>query len=245
VDVKRTAKYRSMLGSALYVEQWTRPDVSHSVSLLARHASNPGPKHYTALKRVLQYLHATSAAGLRWSRDPTLIKHGRYGMKLNKLYAYADADYAADRDKRKSRSGFVIYLNGAPVSWRSKLQSVVALSTAESEYIAASQASQEIIYLRNLLSRLGFSQDEATPLHEDNEACVQLAKNPVYRERSKHIEVRYHYIRDQVEHDRVVMVPIKTDINIADVFTKALGKVKFTLFRDEMMVWIHVLPTKV
>ena len=156
-------------------------------------------------------------------------------MKLNVLSAYADADYAADREKRRSRTGFVIYLNGAPISWRSKLQSVVALSTAESEYIAASQAAQEIVYFRGLLERLGFAQIEATFLHEDNEACVQLARNPVYRERSKHIEVCYHYLRDQVAKEAIAMAPIRSEFNIADIFTKALGRVKFDIFVAEMM----------
>jgi len=226
-------KYRKLLGSLLFIACWTRPDISLAVTKLARYSTCATPKLYAALKRVLRYVIGTKHLGITWTGNEDDLK--RTGHKLGELYAYVDAAYADDPITRRSTMGYTIMLNGGVVSWRSKRQPIVALSTAESEYVAACYAAQEVVSLRMLLKRLGFVQDAPTCVYEDNAACILLSGEPVFRERSKHIDVRWHFVRNMVRAQQLQLVPCSTHAMIADAMTKPLGWVKHLRFTEQIM----------
>ena len=160
------ATYRMAVGSLLYLACWTRPDISFAVSELSRFVSAPAEAHMKAVKHLVRYLRGTMDLGLLYSKTA-----GGAGPP-SVLTAYVDADWAGDPDSRRSTTGYVLVLNGAAISWKSKRQTVIALSSAEAEFIAASSLVQEITYCRKLLSALGFEQPAATPVFEIGRAHV-------------------------------------------------------------------------
>jgi len=166
-----------------------------------------------------------------------------YGLKFEPtnsrnvdLSGFADADWAGDLVCRKSTSGYVFQLESSTVSWRSKQQSVVALSSTEAEYIALCLASQEATWLRKLLESIGFKQSDATTLYEDNQGTIALAKNPKSHSRTKHIDIKYHYVRESVEEKNIKLVYCSTEGMIADILTKGLPKPKFEQLRFSLGV---------
>jgi hypothetical protein len=142
------------------------------------------------------------------------------------LSGYCDADWAGDLDERKSTTGYAFYVGDGCVSWNSKRQPTVALSTAEAEYMAATQATKEALWLKQLLNELGFTQSQAIRIHSDNQGCIALTKNPAYHSRTKHIDIRHHFIRDSVEAGDIELQYCATDDMVADVLTKALARDK-------------------
>ena len=187
--------------------------------------ANPGPEHWSGVKRVLRYIKGTLDQGLKFesSSDCDINLHG-----------YADADWAGDATTRKSTSGYMFSLAGATVSWKSKRQTVVALSSTEAEYIALCLAAQEAIWLRSLLESLGFKQSKATKLYEDNQGAIALTKNPKTHSRTKHIDIKYHYIREAVDKKDIELVYCPTDKMVADILTKGLPRPKFDELRSLM-----------
>ena len=143
------------------------------------------------------------------------------------MKGYSDADWAAQVNDRRSTSGYVFFLGGGPVSWQSKTQKSVALSTAEAEYMALSDASKECIHLKALLSSLGHTQDKPVIIYEDNQAAQKIAENPVLHDRTKHIDIRYHFVRELVEDLKISVVYIQTKEMVADLLTKAVSKATF------------------
>ena len=175
-------KYRAIVGSLLYLSCWTRPDISFAVSELSRFVAEPGDKHLVAAKHLLRYVKGTKDLGLRFSRP--------CDSKLDTLWGYVDSDWAGCLDSRKSTTGFVLMFGGAAVSWKSKRQSVVALSSAEAEFMAASSLVQEVIYIRKFLANLGFAQKEPTKIFEDNRTCVAWSQGSVGgSDRAKHLDL--------------------------------------------------------
>jgi len=230
-------RYRKLLGSLLFLACWSRPDISVAVGKLARWSTCCTEKLYSSLKRILRYVIATKDRGITWTGNEDVLK--ATGHARNELYAYVDSAYADCPITRRSTMGYTIMLNGAVVSWRSKRQPIVALSTAEAEYIAACYAAQEIVALRTLLDRLGFRQQNPTCCYEDNQACILLAGEPVFRERSKHIDVRWHFVREATRNFILQLVPCSTHNMIADALTKPLGWVKFLKFIEMIMNFKH------
>lgn len=214
-DPKLTAPfpYREAVGSLMYAAITIRPDISFIAGQLAQHFENPGPAHWKGAKRVLRYLAGT--------RDHGICFGGRR-TNPNRLNGYSDADYAGDPASRRSTSGFLFTLNGGPITWSSRRQPIVALSTMEAEYIAASDACREATWLRLLLSELGIHQDNPTTIWCDNESAILLAKNPESHKRSKHIDVRYHHIREQIKKGVVNISYVNTKNQLADILTKGL-----------------------
>uniref|UniRef100_A0A2N9GLJ0 Integrase catalytic domain-containing protein n=1 Tax=Fagus sylvatica TaxID=28930 RepID=A0A2N9GLJ0_FAGSY len=178
--------YASAIGNLMYVMLCTRPDICFAVSMVSRYQSNPGPAHWRGVKRILRYLRGTI--------DHTLCYHGGD----LRLIGYSDADWASDKDERKSTSGYAFILGSGAVSWCSKKQSCIALFTMESEYVACSAAIQEAVWLRRFLQRLGVTAhaEDAVLLYSDSTSTLAYAKDPKYHGKAKHIELRYHYIRD-------------------------------------------------
>jgi hypothetical protein len=226
------ALYRNMVGSLLYLACWTRPDISFAVSELSRFVSAPGQIHMQAVKHLLRCLKGTSDLSLRYSKP----KNSGPMDQTNVLWGFVDSDWAGCQDSRRSTSGYTLMLNGAAVSWKSKRQPVVALSTAEAEFIAASSMVQEVIYARRLLERLGFPQTDPTPIFEDNTTCIKWAGGAVGgTDRAKHIDLREHFVHEAQSNKVLQLVPVDSADNVADLLTKPLLKAAFLPLRKRIM----------
>lgn len=206
----------------LYAARVTRPDIAYAVQALSRHLQSCGPKHWEAAKRVLRYLKGTRELGLKFSAS---------GNINPVLVGYSDADWGGDPTTWRSTTAYLFQLAGGAISWASKLQNTVALSTAEAEYMALCSAVQEAVYLRRLLADLGFEQQEGTIIHEDNQSCIAMAENPVFHARSKHIAMRYHFTREKVASGEVRIKYLATQHQLADLLTKALERVRLVILR--------------
>jgi hypothetical protein len=206
--------YASTIGSLMYAMLCTRPDICFAVSMVSRYQSNPGPAHWRAVKRILRYLRGTI--------DHALCYHGGD----LRLIGYSDADWASDKDERKSTSGYAFILGGGAVSWCSKKQSCIALSTMESEYVACSTAVQEAVWLRRFLQRLGVTAHtkDVVLLYSDSTSALAYAKYPKYHGKAKHIELQYHYIRDMVSQGEMILQHISTSSMVADPLTKPIAR---------------------
>ena len=212
--------YRGMVGSLLYLASWTRPDISFAVSELSRFVSNPGKPHLEAAKRVFRYIKKTISFGLVYRSSVSIP--GMPDIPSNTLWGYVDSDWAGCPDSRRSTSGFVFMLNGAAISWRSKRQPTIALSTAEAEFISASAMVQEVIYLRKFLGNLGFPQTAPTPVFADNETCIAWSEGSVGgSERAKHVDLRVHFVHEARTAGHLQLHKIDSKLNAADILTKA------------------------
>ena len=214
--------YQQMIGSLLYASGGTRPDVTSIVGVLARYCGKPNQLHLTAAKRVLRYLKGTSKLVL------TYMTEGSIG-----LTGYSDADWAGDRDTRRSTSGMAFLPHGASINW-SKRQTSVASSTVEGEYMALSQATQEAVWLQQLLEEVGESTSEGTTIMEDNQGAMATARNPVFHCRTKHIQIYYHYVREAVAEGIIRLVYCPTKEMLADIFTKALARDQLENLREKL-----------
>ena len=180
--------YQSIVGSLLYAAIATRPDIAQAVGVVAKFSAKPTEAHLTAAKRILRYLKGTLNIAIKYQKSD------------NGLIGYTDSDWAGDLDDRHSTTGNVFLMAGGPISWLSKKQAVVALSTSEAEYVALSSATQEVVWLRKLLiADLKVALQQPTVLMEDNQGTIAIARNPVAHARTKHIDIRYHYIREAVQ----------------------------------------------
>jgi hypothetical protein len=181
--------------------------------------------HMVVVKHILRYVQGTIAYGLRYTSSEGVMLHG-----------YTDSDWIGSTVDRKSTSRYCFSLGSAMVSWSSRKQGSIAQSTAKAEYIATSVASREAVWLRNLLSYL-FSVDlEPIVIHCDNQSCIKLSENPVFHDRSKHIEIRYHYVRDMVQKNILSIQVVPTTEQTVDILTKSLSLTKFVYFRDKLGV---------
>jgi hypothetical protein len=211
-NFERQTLYRAMVGTIMWLSLSTRPDMAYAASTLGQFNQNPGNMHIESAKRVLRYLKKTANAALVLGSQETALLRG-----------WCDADYGGDLDRRKSTTGFVFKLFGSSVTWNSIRQPTVALSTCEAEYMALTEAAKEASYLRQLLDELRLIDlTKATTLLCDNQGAMALANNPSHHRRSKHIAIRFHYIREAVESKTITLTYIATRLQIADIFTKAL-----------------------
>ena len=224
-------KYRSIVGALGWLSNGTRPDISHTYSELSKYVQRPGVKHMEAAEHCLRYLSGTVDLFITYRGDADQ----RDGQERNTLWGWVDADYAADLNTRRSHTGYVLMLNGGPVSWKSTRQKSVSLSTAESEWYAASEAGKEILYLRFILHDFGFSQKGPTPLYEDSRAVICMSENPVNRKASRHIDTRRYFIGELVADKLIKLVTCRTDKMVADALTKSLPGPAFRQHRSRMM----------
>ncbi|KAI3635416.1 hypothetical protein MIR68_006550 [Amoeboaphelidium protococcarum] len=220
IEAMKSIPYRETVGALLYAACATRPDISAAVGKVCKFSQNPGVKHWQAVKRILRYLKGTSNLGI--------LLGGHHGTVIQ---GWSDADWAGDIDQRKSTGGYVFKLSDSPVSWSSKLQNVVALSSCESEYIALANSAKEAMWLRQLMKDIGYKQEEATVINEDNQGSIALVKGGSAHSRSKHIDVRHHFIRYCVQNGDLRIVYCPTEKMIADIMTKALPASKFVELR--------------
>ncbi|CAB1115932.1 unnamed protein product [Ectocarpus sp. CCAP 1310/34] len=196
----------------------SRPDITHSVMVLAKSMAKPGPRAMTKLKRVLRYLKGTTSIGITYTEDAD---------GGDKLTAYVDSDFAGDQDKGYSTTGAVLYLAGAPVDWISKKQTVLAISTFEAEAVALSKACTIVIHFRNLLKSLNMKQEQPTVVFEDNAGTIAFAKGAKLTPRTKHIDLKYHHVWYLEEKKIVDVKYTETNLQKADILTKSQGAVKF------------------
>ncbi|KAM1012444.1 hypothetical protein ACFX15_041792 [Malus domestica] len=217
-------KYRKLVGSLLYLTA-TRPDVMYAASLLARYMHCPTNKHYGTAKRVLRYVKGTLDYGLKYEKGKKAV-----------LIGFCDSDWGGSIEDSKSTSGYAFSFGSGVFSWASVKQSCVALSTAEAEYISASEATAQAMWLRFVLGDFGELQTEATPLQCDNTSAISITKNPVFHQRTKHIDRRYHFIKDALQQGIIDLIYCPTKEQVADIFTKALPRERFNYLRDKLGV---------
>jgi len=214
--------YLSAVGTLQYLATTTRPDISYAVGVLARFNTNPGMPHWNAVKHLFRYL--------KGSLDYKLVYAPTTSSQL--FIAYSDADHGGNPDNGRSTGGYTIIIGGGAVSWSSRLQPVVSLSTTEAEYIAAVEAGKEIIWMRTLLTEFGFPQSSPSHLLIDNNSAVTVAKNPEHHGRMKHLDLRFHWLRDTVEAGHISPIHIPTSLQAADILTKALKRPKIDVCLD-------------
>jgi hypothetical protein len=216
--------YLSLVGSLMWATL-TRPDICTAVSRVAQFTANPIWAHWKAGIRILRYLLHTCTLGLVYNGN---------SIRSVQVFAYADSAWGNER-KGRSRYGYVTLLGSCPISWCSKVTTMTCLSTAEAEYVAATEAAKELTWLRNLLTELGLNQPNPSVLHEDNQACIRMASNPVISSRNRHFGIKMHWIRDQVAAGIISLVYVPTDKQLADIFTKVLNKTLFLLNRAHLV----------
>jgi hypothetical protein len=228
--------YRECVGRLTYLMRTTRPDIAFAISVVNRYLQNPGPSHWNAVKRILRYLKGTSNYELRiapldLSSQITAADRTTNIEGHAKLTGNVDADWAGDVEHQKSTSGYGFFLGSSLVSWSAKAQSQVATSSTHAEYIAAYHATTECLWTRTYLINLGLLQKgSATTLYCDNEPAIKIAQYHMVNPRSKHFEPKYHFVRQQLEQGTIQLVFCAGKDNVADIFTKPLGKTKFTRF---------------
>ena len=216
--------YQEVVGSLMYLMVTTRPDIAYAVSQLARYMSCHGPQHHEAAKRVLRYLKGTMTLGLTYGTSKDLTLQG-----------FSDSDWGGNTETRRSTTGYAFMLAGGAVSWASKTQKTVALSSTEAEYMALTETAKEAIHLRQTCEFFGFSATDPILLHEDNMGAKAMAENVITTSASKHINIRHHFIREKVADGDVMLVYVRTERQLADALTKALHKVTFLRLRGALL----------
>ena len=217
------AKYMSMFGKMNYLSTCTRPDISQSVGVLGRFMAAPTTVHMKAAVHLMRYISGTRDFGLCYGAN-----------QQEGVVIYSDADWAGCHDSRRSTTGYVVLLNGTAVSWCSKLQPTVATSTVEAEYMAASAAVREALWLREIFKDMGFPLDGPLDIRSDNQGAISLSANPMVTRRTKHIDVQHHVVRERVKRKEVTLSYVPTGLMVADVLTKAVGVAKVQSCRSMM-----------
>ncbi|XP_043481615.1 secreted RxLR effector protein 161-like [Leptopilina heterotoma] len=207
---KSAFPFRELIGALMYIAIGTRPDIAHSVNMLSQYNNSYERIHWVAAKRVLRYLKGTMDLKLIYKKDDSHLK------------GYVDSDWGNCTIDRKSFTGSVFIMGGAAISWESKKQRTVALSSTEAEYMALTHASKEAIHLIAFLNQLRLPKFASVELFNDNQSAGKLAVNPVFHSRSKHIDIKHHFIRETLNNHPIKLVYLSTDLMIADVLTKPL-----------------------
>ena len=226
-ELMKSKPYRELLGSLLWIHRTGAPSIAYSVHHLCMFSNNPSLKHWKQAQHILKYLKyhvdnndpskQTMPLGIKFTRE-----------QQHDLEGYVDAsfadNYGTDDDNRKSTTGWCFKSGGGTISWKAQKQSTVATSTAEAEYIAAFEAAKEALYLNRLGQDLGvLPPNYCVPLHDDSQACIKIASNPCLAERTKHFDIKYHWLREKVKDKQITLSYINTHEQLADILTKPLG----------------------
>jgi hypothetical protein len=216
--VEDTTMYKCIVGSLIYMTI-IRPNLSYVVGVVSQFMQTPRKPHLDAMRRILRYIKHTLQCGIFYEAKSQLQVHG-----------YTNVDWAGNVSNRRSTSGFMFSFGSGDISWSSKKQPTVALSSTEAKYRGAVIAACEIVWLQKLLSDLGQSVDAPIVIYCDNISSILLANNPVYHVRKKHIEVHYHFIREKILAKEIDLIHVSTEDQVTDIFTKALGTDKLKKF---------------
>eukprot|EP00253_Pinus_taeda_P004625 PITA_04625 len=211
--------YKSIVGSLMYLTA-TRPDIMRAVSLISRFMERPKETHWQATKRILRYVNGTKGFGILYSSSESFM-----------LTGYMDSDWAGSVDDRKSTSGYVFHMGSGAISWASKKKPVVALSTAEAEYVAATTTACQEVWLRRVLRDLCHEQENGTTIYCDNSSAIALSKNSVFHKKTKHIDTKFHFIHELVNNGEIVLQHCRTEDQLADILKKPSPKKIFDHFR--------------
>lgn len=222
--IERSDQYRRLVGKLIYLSI-TRPDISYSVYILAQFMQTPREAHWDSALRVVRYWKGTVGQGILLSPSSDL-----------RLSVYCDADWSSCPTSRRSLSSYVAMVGDSSISWRTQKQDVVSHSSAEAEYRSMAEASREIKWLKRLLHDLGAPLTEPVKLYRDSKSAIYIATNPVFHERTKHVESDCHQVRDAIKAGLITTVHVRTNEQIADVLTKALGRVQFEKLLFQMGV---------
>jgi hypothetical protein len=229
-DVDQSS-YRSMIGSLLYITT-SHPDIMHVVGMVRRYQVAPKKSHFQDVKRIFRYLKETMTYGLWYPRNQSL-----------QLIAYSDVDWENCVDERKSTSGGEFFLGNSLVSWLSKKQGSISLSTIEVEYIAAATCCTQVLWMIQTLADLEVKYTAPIPIHCDNTSAISVSKNHVLHSKTKHIPIKYHFLREQVTNQIFQVHYIPTTEQIADIFTKPLAKTPN--ISDRSWVSFRFIPKRV
>ena len=217
--------YRGIVGSTLYISGMTRPDISLAVNQVSRYVNEPTARHWNAAKRIVRYLKGTPDLCIEYKKQSQVTLEG-----------YCDADFANDLEHRRSVTGYIFLMNGGPISWKSKLQRHTTISTCEAELEALFIATKEALYLRKLLLNFGVNlTNTPTVLHCDNKSAITVAHNPSNGRRTKHLSVKYHFLKDCIENKHIKLQYISSEENISDLLTKPMTGNRFVKLRDEIV----------
>jgi len=216
--------YKRLVGSLIYLTA-TRPDIMFAVSLISRFMETPKSTHWQAGKRILRYIAGTTNYGIQYSSNSNF-----------ELIGYSDSDFAGSIDDRKSTSGYVFSFGSGAVAWASKKQPIVTLSSAEAEYVAVTAATCQSVWMRRIMTELLHEQQEPTQIFCDNKSTIALSKNHVFHKRSKHIDTRYHFIRELINSNEISVEFCRSEDQFADMFTKPLAKELFEIHRKNIGV---------
>lgn len=217
--------YKEAVGSLLYLAMVTRPDIAYAVNAVSQYAETPSKERWNAVKRIIKYVKGTTGYGILFKPD-----------KPPNLKTYSDADFAGDKATRKSTSGSVIFVGETAVSWAARKEKSVALSTTESEFMAASDTAKEVVWLERLLKDLVSVSVSKPALLVDNQSAIKLIKNPEQHQRSKHIDVRFHFVRELYEKNVFNIEYVNTEFQIADICTKPLAKERYEKLRKSLVI---------
>jgi transposase InsO family protein len=223
LQVLENFPYREIVGSLMFLAIVSRPDIAYAVNSVSRFLNRHNRAHWQALQRILKYLSGTVNMGILYQQSDEI-----------KLVGYSDSDFAGDVETRRSTSGYVFYLSKAAVTWASQRQKIVTHSTTEAEYVAAAGAAKEAIWLQLLLGELDLIGKEPVCLFLDNESAIRIVKNPEFHKRTKHIDIKYHYIRERVEMGDLTVQYVSSHEQRADIFTKAFAKPRFIYLRHNL-----------
>jgi hypothetical protein len=216
IEYMSKVSYYSDVGSLIYTMVCSRPDLSYAMSIISRYMSNPGKEHWRAVQWIFSFLRGTTDHCLQ------------FGRTTKGLIGYVDSDYARDLDRRRSLTGYVFTIGSCAVSWKAILQSVVALSTTVAECMAIAEACEELIWLKKLYVEL-CGVDSCINLFSDSQSAIYLTKDQMFHARTKHIEIKYHYVRDEIEKGKLKVCKISTHNNPTDMLTKSVPVAKFEL----------------
>jgi Reverse transcriptase (RNA-dependent DNA polymerase) len=215
-------RYQKLVGKLIYLSH-TRPDIVYAVSMVSQFMHSPSEIHMEAVFRILRYLKGSPGRGIRFKKNEHL-----------KITGYTDADWAGNVTDRKSMAGYFTFVGGNPVTWRSKKQNVVALSSAEAEFRGMSKGLCELLWLRKLMTELGYGPQEEMELFCDNKAAIDISHNPVQHDRTKHVEVDRHFIKNNLE-EKIIRFPfVRSEDQLADVLTKAVSTKIFDISLDKL-----------
>jgi len=217
VDANR---FKSLLGSLLYISVKTRPDIAYAVNQASRHSEDPREVDFKALLMILQYLKCTKDKSIEYKKSSTFT-------------GYSDSDFAGDEETKKSTSGYIYLLGNSPISWKSSLQKIVTLSSAEAEYVSLTDCATKGIWFKQLFKEI-FNKEINIKIYVDNQPCIQIAKNGSIKGRCKHIDTRLKYIREKIVNNKLKIEYIETSKMLADALTKSLPGVLIKKFNDQI-----------
>jgi hypothetical protein len=213
-------KYQQEISSLMYLMTKTRPDLAYPIGLLARYMANLSLEHFKALERLWKYLGQTSNLGLLYHSEPL------------ETLGYCDSDWGGDIGTRRSTTGYIFLFRNATISWNSKLQKTVALSSCEAEYMALKEAIKEQLYIKAIIDEIPYLREikDYNKLYTDSNSAIELAKNPVYHHRTKHIDIQYHFVRENFQKGSCQLVHIPTEGQLADALTKPVNQAIWSTF---------------